>query len=193
MSLYINYSGSKYNHLTLLHYVKSGGAGKGAIWSARCDCGNIRDVYARAVKHGKLKTCGKCEYTRRLIANPQISKRGRGMGIGTAHRKLFGRYTHSAKTRGHPWALSMEQFIDITNKSCFYCGEAPSQRVRTSKLLYNGIDRLENEQGYTLDNCIPCCGTCIRMKHTLNYKEFLGKVMKIYWEIKDTLDTKASM
>jgi len=170
-----DHSGKKYGHLTLLYFVRGNGAGKGATWMALCDCGNKKEVDGRAVKKGQVKTCGKCEYWRGLISY----KGERGVSIKAAERVLFSSYTAGAYKRGLPFELDLPQFIDLIHKNCVYCGVEPRQKVKDSKLKYNGIDRLENDKGYTLENSRSCCGTCNRMKSSSNYIEFLEHVYKI--------------
>ena len=46
--------------------------------------------------------------------------------------------------------------------------------------MYNGIDRLNPENGYSIENCVPCCSTCNYMKHTQQTSDFLEHVKKIY-------------
>ena len=47
-------------------------------------------------------------------------------------------------------------------------------------LIYNGLDRKDNNIGYSLDNCIPACHTCNRMKMDLSYDEFMTKIKQTY-------------
>lgn len=75
-------------------------------------------------------------------------------------------YKQNAKERGYAFNLSLEQFTDITNQSCHYCGGFNA---------YNGVDRKDNGIGYELNNCLPCCGTCNRMKSTINYDKFISQ------------------
>jgi hypothetical protein len=45
--------------------------------------------------------------------------------------------------------------------------------------VYNGIDRRENSIGYTLANCVSCCGPCNMMKKVLSYAEFIERCKRI--------------
>lgn len=38
--------------------------------------------------------------------------------------------------------------------------------------LYNGIDRKNSSEGYTLGNSLPCCRVCNRAKSDMDYEEF---------------------
>lgn len=96
----------------------------------------------------------------------------------------------NAKTRGHSYNISFEEFNTIISKSCYYCGASPKtvnknilkQRGDTHQppIAYNGIDRLNPLMGYQMNNCVPCCPTCNYMKHTLQKENFLKQVEKIY-------------
>lgn len=95
-----------------------------------------------------------------------------------------------ASNRKHTFNLSFEDFIGIINKNCFYCGEKPKKvtnkilisrgHINEPPLRYNGIDRLNPENGYSIENCVPCCSTCNYMKHTQQISDFLEHVKKIY-------------
>lgn len=39
--------------------------------------------------------------------------------------------------------------------------------------IYQGIDRLDNQKGYEIENCIPCCYVCNKAKGNRNQKEFI--------------------
>lgn len=71
---------------------------------------------------------------------------------------------------------SIEIFLSIINKNCFYCGQKPYSKGynsgKTHFVMYNGIDRIKNEHGYSIENCVTCCVICNRAKHTMDYKDF---------------------
>jgi hypothetical protein len=76
MPLRRDYTGRKYNHLTLLEYSRPGGQGIGCYWKAQCDCGTEREVIAKEVIRGKLQTCGNsCPLTRKQQLIREASQR----------------------------------------------------------------------------------------------------------------------
>lgn len=105
---------------------------------------------------------------------------------------IYYTYKLSAKKRNKNFELSLEEFIDICEKPCFYCGieKEKSNLCRPSRLeaewRYNGIDRVDNSRGYTLDNIVPCCKLCNKMKMALDYNEFIDHIYKI----RDHLESK---
>lgn len=172
----IDYTGKKYGALTLLAQVREGSAGMGVVWLAQCDCGKTREVIAKDVSRGRLLTCGSCQLKYELRG----SGRSRKNKTDTAKRQVYAAYVRSAITRGIKWELIPEQFIKITQKNCTYCGTIPSNNWKRMGYMYNGVDRIDNTEGYTLDNCIPCCTMCNKMKMDHNLFDFLSKVSKIY-------------
>jgi hypothetical protein len=100
---------------------------------------------------------------------------------GTAFRWLFFHYQFEAKRTGRIFELTEAEFKTLTQKDCHYCGAPPAQRLPKEKeiYIYNGVDRLYSDRGYTKDNCVAACGICNRMKGTLTPIEFLDKVRAI--------------
>lgn len=85
---------------------------------------------------------------------------------------LYKAYKRDANKRGMSFNMSESTFERITSKNCFYCGQAPYIR--------NGIDRKDNELGYDLDNIVPCCKMCNRMKNIFHHDDFINQCAKIY-------------
>ena len=83
-------------------------------------------------------------------------------------------YISSAKKRNLVFELSFEQFKKIVFKRCYYCGQFSENKD------FCGIDRVDNNVGYTLENCVSCCDICNEMKMARKEKEFLKHIEKIY-------------
>ena len=64
-----------------------------------------------------------------------------------------------------------------SSMNCFYCGQLPSRekvtRGNNGSFVYNGIDRKDNNKGYSIDNVVSCCSICNRAKHTILFNEFI--------------------
>lgn len=88
----------------------------------------------------------------------------------------FSSYKRGAKTRNLPFRLTKEQFCNLLNKDCFYCGK---------KRAY-GIDRSESSKGYLLTNCVPCCTVCNRMKWDKGLIFFVKQIKRIFTNLKET-------
>lgn len=85
-------------------------------------------------------------------------------------RYRLGSIKGNAKGRNIDFNLTEEQAKSLLEMPCFYCGEEHS----------DGIDRIDSSKSYTIENCVPCCSTCNRMKNKFSIDLFLDKVKKIY-------------
>ena len=79
---------------------------------------------------------------------------------------------------GHAFTLTKEQFAALINQPCGYCGGATP---KTS----GGLDRMDNTRGYELDNVIPCCVFCNKLKgarFTADEMHLLGATLRLIRE-----------
>ncbi len=143
--------GRRYGHLVVLE-VEQGPQPYFA--TARCDCGHECTETLKDLYDGKLLNCGTCSASRKV--SPVKSK--------------YRMYLTSARKRSYPFDLSYSEFETIVRQECFYCGAY-------DKL--NGVDRVDNKQGYTLENCVPCCTMCNRMKLDSTLEKFLDQCKRI--------------
>lgn len=83
----------------------------------------------------------------------------------------YKKYKYGAQKRGLEFSLTKEQFEFYWKKPCYYCG---------SKIETIGIDRKDNNIGYKIDNCIPCCWRCNKVKGNASYEEFINMCIEVY-------------
>jgi len=76
---------------------------------------------------------------------------------------------NNAKKRGFIFRITFDEFVEITNQPCHYCGGEGY-----------GIDRLDNTIGYLKDNIVSCCSMCNFMKKTYTKDKFINQCAKIY-------------
>lgn len=157
-------SGERFENLLVicLHSRKN----KNRVWKCVCDCGKITYTPKRYLNYGSVRSCGCLKGTG--IQKPQ--------GVA-AFNKLFGRYKRYAAKRNISFHLCKEKFRIITSQNCHYCGTPPSQNMglfykKTGDYIHNGIDRIDSDGEYQIDNVVPCCGICNRAKHSLPYGKF---------------------
>lgn len=187
--LRLDLSGITYNRLTgrcFSHVDKH----QGSVWLFDCSCGNTHEALAYLVKCGKTKSCG-CWDSEVIIA------RNKAMAINPFKTRVVnGKETHArpkgvskvehlswllvkkrAKTYDREFALLIEDYLAIVKQNCHYCGCEPYHYTKKedSVFVHNGIDRKDNNQGYTLDNVVPCCGECNRIKRQRSYDEFIHR------------------
>lgn len=100
-------------------------------------------------------------------------------------RCLFRAYSRRAKRTGRSFDLTLDRFRELTSSDCFICGAKPKQRYKHDKnagapYVYNGIDRMDNSEGYVDGNCAPCCFTCNAAKGTRSLEQFLLYINRAY-------------
>jgi hypothetical protein len=83
-------------------------------------------------------------------------------------------YIKSANTRNIEFKLTEDDFNSIILKECYLCG------LNTNEYNINGIDRQNNQKGYIIDNCKPCCGHCNLLKKDIKYEDIINNANIIY-------------
>jgi len=104
------------------------------------------------------------------------------VGNALGFTALMKQYKSGAEERGLVFRLTEEEFLEVTGLPCWYCGCEPRKEARkgvTGSYVYNGVDRVDNRDGYVYENCVPCCGTCNSMKSNRSLEDFLAKVRSI--------------
>ena len=140
------------------------------FWLCVCDCGNQKEVYSNSLTSGKSKSCG--------------CIRGRELGYA-ARTNIYSNYRCKARRRGLEFNITEEEFDKIAQNNCFYCGISPSNHAYNRQpykggYKYNGLDRIDNNLGYMIDNIVPCCKDCNLAKRELSQSEFFEMVKRIY-------------
>ena len=165
----VDESGKRYGMLTVLRKANRTHFGS-AMWECVCDCGCEYLAIGTALRAGGAKSCG-CSTGNHKP--PGVS----------ARRLLFNRYRHSARSRGHEFGLSYEEFASIISADCFYCGIPPSGEVRgwsekSGAVLYSGIDRVDSSRGYSKDNVVACCRQCNIAKLNHSVQDFIAWIKR---------------
>ena len=169
------------------------------IWECLCDCGNIKEVATGHLRDGNTRSCG-CLHKEAARRNSVISR----VKATEANKKPYGEasfnslymnYHRNANKRNLIMDLTKDEFRRLTKQDCFYCGVGPNQvwlRKQTNpkhktngEYVYNGIDRMDSNKGYTIDNVVPCCFKCNEAKNSLNVKEFYSYIVKVYTFLKE--------
>jgi hypothetical protein len=86
---------------------------------------------------------------------------------------IFTKYANRANKKNLSFEIDKMYFDVLINKKCYICGKEKSDTH------YNGIDRIDNEKGYTKENIAPCCGECNYMKNKYDLNYFIEKLKKI--------------
>lgn len=143
------------------------------LYKCLCDCGSEGVVQKSALLDGTSPQCGLCG------RHDAAKTRTKPAGVVAANAVLLS-YKRHAEERHHAWHLSKDEFAALIFQECHYCGAPPSQVARGAhRVLYNGIDRLDNAQGYVPGNVVTACGICNRWKSDMDLEAFLQHVQRI--------------
>lgn len=168
-------TGRKFNRLTVIDFAHIDKSGQ-TCWLCKCDCGNEKIIRASYLRSGDTKSCGCLK--KEIDENRTLPE-----GIAACNIVLS-RHKAQAKERNLEQALTDEQIIELHKGNCHYCGAPPSQtwfRPRNNgSYIYNGIDRVDNNKGYTIMNTVSCCWNCNKAKDTQTYDEFLSHIKRIH-------------
>jgi hypothetical protein len=172
------------------------------VYICRCDCdGKLVYVNGHSLRQGSTQSCG-CyrlfrirEATRKAPKEYSYNKLELRCRLGAKNRK-----DDKDRKEGIPYKLTTPQFRGLVVQICDYCGSKPQpwnwfytkegERTKTHNatskewmdqqwICVNGIDRINSSLGYTIDNCVPCCTRCNRMKMVLLEEDFIFHIFKI--------------
>jgi hypothetical protein len=172
MSKYVDIIGKRFGRLEVLtDNVKIEEDRHEKYCICKCDCGTIKMIQRRSLIRNFTESCGCLRNQYNSIL--QIKEY-------TEFNAIFCEYRLQAKKRNLKFDLSKEEFKKLIESNCYYCGSEPSNtKIRNKNLLYSGIDRINNNEGYNIYNCVPCCKICNRAKTNLSYEEFINWINKI--------------
>lgn len=151
-----------------------------------CACGNTTTGDATHVtrKISNLLSegftaCMQCSHKLRT----ELETRAKQFAVIYTYKDVYREYVQKAKLRDIPFELSLDEASSLFTENCYYCGNPP-QNKRTRNLgntvYYQGLDRVDNSIGYTLNNVVPCCRYCNSFKLDRTEEEFLNHVDQIY-------------
>lgn len=167
----VDRTGQRFSRLVAVRPAKPGP--QGARWLCRCDCGNEVTATAADLVRGHTRSCGCLK-----------SKPRNGHKPGEAEFKyIFRMYQDNARNRGVSWEVAEDEFRHLATQDCHYCGAPPQTAVNRSRYggvwVYNGLDRVDNARGYTLDNVVPCCKRCNHAKKDMSLDEFMAWIARL--------------
>ena len=154
------------------------------LWECKCDCG--KTFTCRENKLLNRRGCQSC--TNKITQRDVALKKKNGIEHIGLKNRLLKDYKSGAVKRGKQFELTFEQFINIVEQDCYYCGAKPVvhqyeiqyMQTKLKPWAHNGIDRIDSNKGYTIDNCVPCCSKCNYAKHTMSVDEFKSYIKSRY-------------
>lgn len=171
-NLKINLKGLKHSYIEVLKYEYSIYDGVNKLrqyWRFKCICGKEfikrRDYFTRK---SNVKSCG-------CYKKP----------VQTSLIPYYNQYKSSAKKRKLIFDLTIDDFEKLIKGNCKYCNSTPNEFIykagnyETTPIMRNGIDRINSDIGYSMENCVSCCTKCNRCKMDLTVNDWLDHMKKI--------------
>lgn len=185
--------GETFGSLTVLEILSHKKNNK-RLFKCLCSCGKERIVEPRNLQRNQ----NKCRCVRLTVSN-KLNRKPPGYASWNMKESV---YRCSAKKRNLSWELTSEQFKEICSKDCCYSGHKPKpfnlyiktdgtpnasigtkitkESIDLAWINFNGLDRLDSQKGYRLDNVVPCCDVCNYMKLDYSKNDFLDHIKQIF-------------
>lgn len=169
--------GQSFDRLSVIEFSRVGispNNRRSRYWVCQCICGTKIEVLGSHLTSGHTKSCG-CIVKESSILNIKNRKTVRGPSSGL--KLAFNVYRQRSKKRGRTFSISIAEFNVLTSQNCFYCDKVPAQTSKGKNggldYTYNGLDRKDNDSGYTSENVVACCIACNKIKgNNLTFEEF---------------------
>ena len=173
--------GQKFHRLLVLEF--AGHVNNRPAWLCLCDCGKTKVVQGKYLKNGDTKSCG-CQ---KLEVQKQLAKYMRSCRPQFSPKISVARSIWRQNST-YQEDLLFDDFYFFSQQKCFYCGINGSNfaSIENSKnkfiaslsdsfFTYNGIDRLDSNKSYELDNCVSSCWICNRENEKEPLNNLCGK------------------
>jgi len=157
-----------------------------AQFDVKCECGVEFKAIGTRLRKGDLKSCKNCSFKDREFNKQKIVTQIEQL----YNHNIVIRCKDSKKNISNN--LSLIDFEKLIYQNCYYCGDEPKPSLRfknrkylnSKTILINGVDRIDSDLGYSIENCVPCCTICNKMKMDLKQNEFILKIEKIMDNLK---------
>lgn len=177
--------GDIFGGLKVLEIIPSNQTGKHVRLNCLCMfCG--KETIINSIFKSKFNSCG-CQQNNSKTwksIGPKTMPWKLPLGESAFRNKLH-QYKKSAIRRNLPFSLSEQEFRQLITGPCRYCGRrltatAKGQGKTSGDFPYTGVDRLDSNIGYNLDNAVSCCWDCNNMKSNMTEEVFLDHIRRIY-------------
>jgi hypothetical protein len=149
--------------------------GRAAYWTCICDCGIYKVIRSGNLRSGATTSCG-CHHSDILAARKYLAEGE------TARNSTFYNIQRNASRRKLAFTLTFDEWFALSQQNCTYCNATLSNtcKLATGDIFkYNGLDRVDNTRGYTIDNVVSCCKICNIAKSTMTADEYIAHCRKV--------------
>lgn len=175
--------GNKYGLLTPTERIVIDGK---THYRCTCDCGSVVVRLPRSLFTTRTPSCG-CY----IVEVHKVRRKEDGEASGHV---VFLNYKGNAIRKNHEFLLTEEEFMILSQRNCFYCNCKPSRSRKrgnsATPFVYNGVDRIDSNKGYSLDNCVSCCTHCNIAKSDMTVAEFTDWIARVYCNMSNWVGQK---
>lgn len=158
--------------MTVLEEAEPIGKRKRIAWLCRCDCGTEKVVKGEDLRNGDTKSCGCLNDEKRSERAPHMYE------VCIRYTPEMASAHKIWKARGYNEGMSFDEFYELSQMDCFFCGAKPSNVSNSAKydkkssdfaktngdFIYNALKKINIELQYTKENSSPCCKECEKQK-----------------------------
>jgi hypothetical protein len=188
-----NLIGKSFGRLLVIDKIMEGNK---THWLCLCDCDELTVADCGAIlKSGHKTSCG-CYHSeissKTVIERNKTHRYAKYEPMESVARIIYA-------TKYSDGTLQYEEFFDLSQKDCRYCGIKPSniRNVATNNrsqyfndnciFIYNGLDRVDNDLPHNTNNCVTACDECNSSKNKYTLSFFLNMVENIHIHRNDTI------
>lgn len=137
------------------------------------DCGKKMEEKTRGFHTEVVKRCKECYEKLKKVEEKRVRSRDYDKERKANIVSHYNEYIRSSIKRNLQFTIDIDNFDRLVNSHCYYCNTYDESKVI-------GLDRVDSSKHYTLENVVPCCGTCNMMKGNLSKEDFLNRISQIY-------------
>ncbi len=151
-----------------------------SYWKVKCVCGQEKILRIGCLKRTKSCGCLLDEFRKNILPEKTAQRNTKPLGEAAKHCCYKG-YVNRSQNKKIDFEFTKEEFLELTQKQCYYCGRLPrttiktniGKRKRNGSFTYNGLDRIDSSKGYTKNNTVTCCEICNKAKRDMSQELFL--------------------
>lgn len=175
----VDLSDQIFGRLVVINKIKSSGSSK---FLCKCECGNEKIIPGKHLLNGKTASCG-CLFN-------EI----RSNGSSRKYEPKIASALSVWKSHYKDGDITFEQFLELSQKNCYYCNSPPSNKrnifknnknsslksIENGYFIYNGLDRVDNSfDTHLLSNTVTACSTCNYAKSNMPLEDFMNWIKEL--------------
>lgn len=167
------------------------------VVKCKCDCGGEGMFDLSQIKAGRINSCG-CLKKEASVRHLQIAHELQFNNGSWSREPRIGSAINIYRDRYDDGDLSFEEFLELSQKNCYYCGIEPfcvsnaysyysrrfesykEERIRDGYFTYNGLDRIDSSLPHNKNNVVTCCYPCNIAKLDFSQEEFFTSTKRRY-------------